>query len=253
MTEHAPERIWSSIDIPKTIAGTLAAVSAAVVGSFLGVAGTLVGAAVASIVGSVGTEIYQRWINRGSQKIKTTFVTAPAAVGTPPVAAAEEESPSDEPPAPPRNIRWGRVATVAGALFVLAMGLLTAAELISHKSVADAVGNKSSGTTTVGSLLGGDGEKKNNKPAVTPSDSTSPSEEPSGEPGTTPSESPSPSSTTEPSEAPTSEAPSEAPEQTTPPATEGDTGGDTSGDGGSGVEEVPPTRGAQAPSGTGSE
>ena len=38
MSEQASDRIWSGIDIPKTIAGTLAAVSAAVVGSFLGVA-----------------------------------------------------------------------------------------------------------------------------------------------------------------------------------------------------------------------
>ena len=35
MTEHAPDRLWSGIDIPKTIAGALAAVCAAVIGSFL--------------------------------------------------------------------------------------------------------------------------------------------------------------------------------------------------------------------------
>ena len=253
MTEHAPERIRSGIDIPKTIAGTLAAVSAAVVGSYLGVAGTLVGAAVASIVGSVGTEIYQRWINRGSQKIKSTFVTAPAAVGTPPVAAAEEP-PSEELEALPRTIRWGRVAVIAGALFVLAMGLLTAFELITHKTVADAVGNKSGGTTTVSSLWGDEGKKKNNRPAVTPS--SSPTEQPSDEPSETPSESPSPA-TTEPSDTPSSEAPTDAPEQTTPPATDGggdgDTGGDTSGDGGAGVDQAPTTGGGGTTSGTGSE
>jgi len=250
MTEHAPERIWSGIDIPKTIAGTLAAVSAAVVGSFLGVAGTLIGAAVASIVGSVGTELYQRWINRGSQKIKSTFVTAPAAVGTPPVAAEEESEPSG-PHTPERTIHWGRVAAIAGALFVLAMGLLTAFELITHKPVADAFGNKSSGNTTVSSLWDGDSEKKSNQPAVTPS--TSPSPSPSDEPSATPSDSPSeePTDTTspspEPSDAPSSEAPA-----TTPPATDGDTGGngDTGGDGGSGVA---PTDDGGVTSGTGSE
>ena len=86
MSEHAPDRVLSGIDIPKTIAGVLAAVSAAVLGSFLGVAGTLAGAALASIVGSVGTEIYRKFIDRSHKQIVATFVTAPAAVGTPSVA-----------------------------------------------------------------------------------------------------------------------------------------------------------------------
>lgn len=103
MSEQKPDHIWSGIQLTKVTAGTLAAVSAAVIGSFLGVAGTLIGAAVASLVGSVGTELYQRSLDRGARKIKTiapTFVKAPAAVGTPPVAAATpEESPSDTKPA----------------------------------------------------------------------------------------------------------------------------------------------------------
>jgi hypothetical protein len=99
MAEQAQDRIWSSINLPKTIAAALAAVCAAVVGSFLGVAGTLIGAAVASIIGSVGTEIYERSLKKGGQKLQTlaapVFIKAPAAVGTPPVAAAtEEDSPS---------------------------------------------------------------------------------------------------------------------------------------------------------------
>jgi hypothetical protein len=173
MTEHAPDRLMSSIDIPKTIAGVLAAVSAAVVGSFLGVAGTLVGAALASIVGSVGTEVYHRLVDRGHQKLKSTFVTASAAVGTPPVAAAEDESPSEpEPQGPslPRQIRWGRAAMVAGALFVLAMGSLTAFELISGKSAADAVGGTSSSGTTVCSVLCG--KRHNASPLPVPSSTT---------------------------------------------------------------------------------
>src|ERR1043165_3009221 len=105
MSEHAPDRIWSGIEITKVIAGTLAAVTAAVIGSFLGVAGTLAGAAVASVVGSVGTEIYQRSLNRGAKRlgsIAPTFVKVPAAVGTPPVAAATEGG-SPSPTVAPRR------------------------------------------------------------------------------------------------------------------------------------------------------
>src|SRR3954452_8355878 len=88
MTEYQPDRIWSGIDIPKTVAGVLAALSAAVVGSYLGVAGTLAGAAVARVIGSIGTEVYARSIHKGRQKLQGTFTAAPAAIGTPPVAAA---------------------------------------------------------------------------------------------------------------------------------------------------------------------
>lgn len=217
MTEHAPDRIWSSIDIPKTIAGVLAAVSAAVLGSFLGVAGTLAGAAVASVIGSVGTEIYHRWIDRGSKKIKSTFVTAPAAVGTPAVAAASAStsfspSPSsdeeaDEEPRPPAKLRWGRVAVVAGAVFVLAMGALTAFELLTHRTVADAVGNKTSSSTTVCSVFCGGNSADDKSPGTTPSDSAPASEGPAPddtatttEPTTDPTQTAEPDATVEPTE-----------------------------------------------------
>ncbi|HET6483421.1 MAG TPA: hypothetical protein VFG35_25760 [Actinoplanes sp.] len=173
MAEHAPDRVWSGIDIPKTIAGTLAAVSAAVIGSYLGVAGTLIGAAVASVIGSVGTELYARFIKRGSSKIKSTFVAEPAAVGTPPVAAAAATVPSEEPaPTAPAKIRWGRIAGIAGALFVLAMGSLTAFELISGESVPAAVGHETSSTTTFCSAFCG---KSEGGPTTAPSESGSPS------------------------------------------------------------------------------
>src|SRR3954452_4667188 len=93
MTEREPERIFSGIDIPKTLAGALAAVCAAVVGSYLGVAGTLVGAAVASVVGTVGTEVYHRSSRRGQARlhpIAPAFVKVPAAIGTPPVVGDDE-------------------------------------------------------------------------------------------------------------------------------------------------------------------
>ncbi|GIF17970.1 hypothetical protein BJ973_009066 [Actinoplanes tereljensis] len=215
MAEHAPDRMWSGIDIPKTIAGVLAAVSAAVIGSFLGVAGTLVGAAVASLIGSVGTEIYHRSIDRGRKKIQGTFL-APAAVGTPPVEAAAEDKPS-EPPAP-SSIRWKRVAMVAGALFVLAMGTLTAAELVSGKSIADATGGSSGRSTTVGSVFSGKSDKSDKTPATT--ESTAP---------TSPTDQPTDQATTEPTQQATTEPTTDAP-ATDAPATEAPTG--TTGDSG---------------------
>jgi hypothetical protein len=205
MTEHAPDnKVWSGIDIPKTIAAALAAVCAAVVGSFLGVAGTLVGAAVASIIGTVGTEIYARSLKKGREKLVTvapTFIRSPAAVGTPEVAAAtEEDSPSHTVP-PKRQIRWGRVAMIAGAVFVLAMGTLTVAELITGKSIASSVGNGTKATTTFGGLLNS-GRSTRSTPAPAPS--------------ATPTDT---AATGDPRVAPTTEAPTDA-QPTTAPTTE---------------------------------
>jgi len=230
MTEHTHESIVSGINFPKVIAGTLAAVSAAVVGSFLGVAGTVVGAAVASLVGSVGTEIYERSLHRGAEKLQTlapTFIKAPAAVGTPHVAAAtEDDLPSHTVPeeARKRQIRWGRVAMIAGALFVLAMGSLTIFELVTGKSVASTVGNSSGGGTTIGSIL--DGSKSTSTPA--PTTSTTPTGSPSDGTATQPSAPATDATTTPTTDAPstTTEAPTtDAPAQTTAPAAGGTAGG----------------------------
>jgi hypothetical protein len=225
MTERAPDRVWSGIDIPKTIAGALAAVCAAVIGSFLGVAGTLIGAAVASVIGSVGTEIYQRSLHKGAQKLQglavPAFVKVPAAIGTPAVrAASKEDSPSHTvPEKSQRQIRWGRVAMVAGALFVLAMGTLTVTELILGKSVASTVGNSTGARTTFGGLLN-PGSSTDTKPAPSPTPSTAATEDPATQP-TVQSSPDAPTPTPEPTTQPTTAPTTAAPAQTAPADTSG--------------------------------
>jgi len=230
MSAQASDGFFSGINVPKVIAGTLAAVSAAVVGSFLGVAGTLIGAAVASLIGSVGTEIYERSLHRGAKKLQTfapTFIKAPAAVGTPAVAAAtEDDRPSHTVPEPARSrqIRWGRVAAIAGALFALAMGTLTAVEMITGESVSSAVGRDSGSGTTVGSILNGGGDS-----TPTPAPSTTPTTAPSDEATTPTTEPAAPTATSQvPTAEPTTVAPTTgAPDQTTAPDSDGtgDNGG----------------------------
>lgn len=252
MSEQAAERIWSGIDIGKTLAGALAAVCAAVIGSFLGVAGTLIGAALASIIGTVGTEIYHRSIKRGAQKLQTiapTFVTAPAAVGTPDVAAAsEDDKPSETVPEAERTtgrkIRWKRVALITAGVFVLAIGVLSLVELMAGKSVASMVGGNSSGSTTLSSTFDGRSEPRNEKPVtpVAPSPkATQPTTDegsaPAGTPTTEPTDAPS-TGTTEPTTAPTTDAP--ATDAPTEPANPDSGTGDGTGEGG-GEPDVPST------------
>jgi hypothetical protein len=222
MTEHQPDRVWSGIDIPKTVAGVLAALSAAVVGSYLGVAGTLAGAAVASVIGSVGTEIYTRSIHKGRKKLQGTFTAAPAAIGTPPVAAAAATTmalPAMDASTPDK-VRWRRVAAVAAALFVLAVGVLTAAELISGRSIADATRGGNGDRSTVSSIIGdksGNAEKPNKPGVSTPSAPAA---------TTPPAEQPTQQTTEQPTDRPTTVAPT-GNSETTAPATgnPGSTGG----------------------------
>lgn len=220
MTERAPDRIWSGINIPKTIAGALAAVCAAVVGSYLGVAGTLIGAAVASIVGSVGTEIYERSLNKGREKLQTlapAFVKTPAAVGTPPVAAATEDESPSHTVAPKPQIRWKRIALLAGAVFVLAMGSLTVFELVSNRSVASIVGNDTKARSTVGGLLNPGTRSATPTPSPSPSATATETRAPAVAPTTTQPTTPAPVTTTTPATGPTTTPTTVAPTTDAPP------------------------------------
>jgi hypothetical protein len=207
MTDHAQTRFWSGIDIPKTLAGTLAAVSAAVCGSYLGIAGTLIGAAVVSLISSIGTELYHRSIDRGAKKLQSAFVAAPAAVGTPEVAAAHEP-PSSTDDHPKKQLRWKRVGMVAAALFVLGLGTLTAIELVAGRSAADALSGRGGDSppslfnTSNTSDSGDDAEQTDS------GEPSAPATEPTGE------------STTEPTDPPASPAPAEEPQTTTEPQPE---------------------------------
>jgi hypothetical protein len=222
VSEKESAGLLSGIDVPKVIGGTLAAVSAAVVGSFLGVGGTLAGAAIASLIGSLGTEIYTRPISRGAKRLQAlapAIVRAPAAVGTPPVAAAtEEDSPSHlVPPAARQKVRWRRVILVAGGLFLLTMASLTVAELVTGGSVASTVGHSGGSRTTITGVLSGGGAS----PAPGGRPSATPTGTPTGtQPATTRSVQPSTQATTTASTGATTTAPTQtqAPQQAPPAA-----------------------------------
>ena len=248
MSEQASETLFSGIKIPKILAGALAAVSVAVLGSFLGVAGTLVGAALASVVGSVGTEIYERSLRRGAAKLQQTlaptFIKAPAAVGTPEVAAAtEDDSPSHTVPeeersesataqsataqsASKKKLRWGRVAVLAGAIFALALGGIWVAE----QALGEPLTNAVTGTEGSGTSLNPGGSTTTPAPSSSPSATPSASESASPAAGETPSVAPTTTpSTVVPSTTPTDVAPTTGvPLQSADPGTGGGGEADTS-------------------------
>src|SRR4051794_8987585 len=141
-------------------AGALAAVSSAVLLSFFGVAGTLTGAALASVISTVGASLYSASLNRTKERLGRALTVRQGAPAVEPSGRAEPATtvlPAHLDPrrAPAKRFqpRWSRVAVYAVGVFVVAMGIVTGIELIGQKPVSALVGNShSSGTTTLGEL-----------------------------------------------------------------------------------------------------
>ena len=58
----------------KVIAGVMATLTAAIAASYLGVAGTLIGAALGSLASTMGTEVYRHYLVRSQERLKAAGV-----------------------------------------------------------------------------------------------------------------------------------------------------------------------------------
>jgi hypothetical protein len=229
------------IDWLKTIAGALAAVSSAVLLSTLGAAGTIIGAALGSVIATVGGALYSQGLARSRERLAQAQSLALRRVGIaqaevrranrhqgddPAVdahlahaderlgeAKAELGAIADEPPAAGWRERlvvlpWKRISLVAAGLFVTAILAITAFELLAGESVSSITGGTDGdGGPTITRIGGGSDTSRDDR---APSDDTA---TPSGEPSSEPSDEASP--TDEPTDEP-SESPSES---TTPTPT----------------------------------
>ena len=200
------------LSLTQIAGGALAAVTAAVAASFFGVAGTLTGAALGSIVSSVGAALDSTSLSRAA-RVSKVLVVRPAGAGTGPLEASAQDPAAVPPVVAPEplaaarpawwsRLRWRSVAAVAGLLFVAAM----AAIWVSERALGHPLGDTGAKGTTL-TNLGGSGAAPAQQPvpgqdgtAPTPSASVTP--EVSG----TPSVSPSPSSTGSPDPTPTATA-----------------------------------------------
>ncbi|MFE4227057.1 hypothetical protein ACFRJ8_04100 [Arthrobacter sp. NPDC056886] len=154
----------------QTIGSALAAVTSALVGSFLGVAGTLIGAALGSIVATVGAALYARTLSSAAtvamKKIpQRRMIGLPADDGG--MLAASAPAGSDEPRAKrvwrkltPKT--WIKVGAVSAAAFVIAMVGVTALEFGTNRPISSLVsstsgidGGATGPTTTLGKALTG--------------------------------------------------------------------------------------------------
>jgi hypothetical protein len=153
-----PKNSRLQLSSTQLIASVLAAITATVAGSFLGVNGTIMGAAIASLVTVVGNAVYAHSIHRTRERVSTvapamrwmTPATLPSASSTTAVLPRVEP----EPAAPIRG-GWRRVGLAAAGVFAALLTLLTTVEVVSGRPLSDLLRGKSgSGTTVFGSGQG---------------------------------------------------------------------------------------------------
>lgn len=178
--EKEPAKVEFSL--PQILGGALAAVTVAVVGSSLGTAGTIAGAAIASVVGGVAGTLYTAGLDHTTRGIRSVAqrglqrsgdAETPGALGTPGAPGAPEGDsltlPADifvEPPTlgeqPPDKRNWKslglRILVSAVAIFAVAFAAITVYELT--------VGNALDGSK--GTTIGGTQRVATTKPTTTP-------------------------------------------------------------------------------------
>jgi hypothetical protein len=178
------------------VAGSaLAAVSAAVIASFLGVGGTVLGAALGSLIATLGGAIYAHSFRRAGAKLSETKVLTvvtrsraghgepgpgdvpliePASSDgergpTPPYAESGPPGTTDEEviqegPARPRWMSWKTAALLAVAACVIAMVVVSVIEL----TIGGPISGGSGGTTVTKLVHPGKGKHPKHTPAPTP-------------------------------------------------------------------------------------
>ncbi len=242
-----PQRRPLGLSLTQIAGGALAAVTAAVAASFLGVAGTLTGAALGSVVSSIGAAVYSTSLSRAARASRVLVVrpgglAAPDPADVPPPVGRDPEvladapadavtTPADTPPSlwssVVSRLRWRPVLLVAGTFFVAAMAVIVVTEL----AIGHPISNSSKSGTTISNIGRSSGSTgpSSPSPGATPgtsstSGSPSPGASPTGTPSPSGSPAPSPASATGTAPAGTStttapDATTGAPAPTTPATT----------------------------------
>ena len=200
----------------QVVGGALAAMTAAALGAQLSVAGTVVGAALVSIITAVAGSLYAASIRHTGDKVKTVFWTKdPNEVDEPTVMEIVSDgeghiegqrshlvAPETEP-APRPKLNWKRVAVAALATFGIAAVSLTAFELVTGQALSGGQGTTFQQVREGRSDSGKESDTKEKKPSEKPTKDTT--TEATEEPTTEASQAPSPEPT-ETTEEPTPEA-----------------------------------------------
>jgi hypothetical protein len=145
--------------VPKLLAGGLAAVSGAVVASFFGVEGTLIGAALVSMLVAPAEALYTHSLASAHRAARRSLLRRVGDQAGTSQAGASEEGESEEgaSQAQPQPIRWQRVAVAAVLAFGIAVAAITVVEAVANQPLASLVGSRprQGGSTSVGVVVAG--------------------------------------------------------------------------------------------------
>lgn len=209
------------ISLSQVAASSAAAVSAAVLCSFFGVAGTVIGTAIASVLATVGSALYVHSLRRTKARLRRLHQAGAAA---PPFTEVIKTA-RQQGRRLMGQVSWRFALAGAVAAFVIAIGIVTVIELGVGEPLAAVFGVSHSGgrTTTFGSITGSGGHRPHHKAKPKPSSSTtSPPASPSG------TSTPAPTATvTQTVTAPPTTTPPTSPPSTTPPVSTTPTGAAT--------------------------
>jgi hypothetical protein len=158
------------ISVIQVMAAALAAITATIVASFFGVAGTVIGAGISSVLSVVGTAVYGHSLRKTRERMRVVVPAGTRRTARPvPAALAAARPPRSTytPPPPSRDTANGygpvryssrrrprrtRLMLASAALFVAVLAVVTAVEAIAQRPISDLVrGNHTvSGTTLFG-------------------------------------------------------------------------------------------------------
>ncbi len=184
-------RRWPRLELSVTqlVATALAAITATIAASYLGVSGTVIGAALASVVSAVGNAVYGHSLRSTRDRVRVVvpprrpsdpdrdFLPQGRCVA-PPVAPRQENvidgaRPPVVPTARPRPARsepnrWRGVAIGAISVFVAVLAVVTGVEVVAGRPLADIVrGDAGTGTSVFGTSGTGTGTGGGASPTVT--------------------------------------------------------------------------------------
>ncbi|HSP36171.1 MAG TPA: hypothetical protein VLR26_00270 [Frankiaceae bacterium] len=205
---HRPDRV--QLSAVQVAASALASVSAAVVASLFGVAGTIVGAGLVAVLSTTGSAIYSSSMKRTSNQLRRAreqLLTARAGDSTIPGrrptrsngagrtidltdgadTTAQARKVEGRPVGPQSNrwhkgwltvgsrrgLKWPALVGAVVLVFAIAIGAITAFEAITQKPISSLTGHNSSSSTTIGSLTQKSAPTPKPKPKATQSGSGS--------------------------------------------------------------------------------
>lgn len=91
------EKLFDGISVPQIVAGAAAAATSVALASYIGIAGSIIGAAVSSVVTVVSSQVYRRFLTASARKIKDAAplsggaqAAGPSRYGRPDAAGAAE-------------------------------------------------------------------------------------------------------------------------------------------------------------------